>query len=138
MNKTHFLLIGMVMGLVITKLLNHPITWTNIGYVSVIFIIISIDKLNKVVMWFFIITYLIYTPMTWIHDTMKWYEPLLYLYLFIMLLFSYFPKKRNKPLFVDYGDITRFPPKFKEDIENEKRIEYIVDTIFNINDYKKS
>ena len=108
MNKGYFkFMMGVCVGFLLTRYMSFPPTWTLIASLFGFSLFFSFDKLVHVVGFFFLCTLMIYLPCTWI-DGFKWYEPLMYLYLMLVLVYNYFPKE-YKPLFVNEGDITRFP-----------------------------
>ena len=101
-----------MLGVIVCSIIDHysktPPTWNSILIMSVLTIIFTFDQLNKVVMFFFLTTMVLFYPISWMNGSFKWYEPLVELWFIGILCYSYFPKK-YKPLFVDYGDVTRFP-----------------------------
>lgn len=108
-NKNYF---HFMLGVIVCSIIDHysktPPTWTSIIIISVLTIIFTFDKLNKVVMFFFLTSMVIYQPIGWMMGKFIWWEVLIEIWFIVVLCYNYFPK-RYKPLFVDYGDITRFP-----------------------------
>lgn len=106
-NYFHFML-GFIVSCVVIMITKQIPSLTTFIILVTIATIIMIDKLHNVVMYFLLLTYIIYLPITWTTGSFRWYEPLMELWFIVILCYNIFPKK-YKPLFVDYGDVTRFP-----------------------------
>jgi len=63
-------------------------------------------------------------PLIWVVGEFSWYQPFFYLiYLYLTIYNVFVLRKVSKPLFVDFGDITRFTPTFiPDEVEDEFNI----------------
>lgn len=110
MNKSYLtFMLGVIVSSIVYHFTKTPPTWTSIITVSIISLILTFDKLNNVVTFFFLTSMVIYQPICWSIGIGKWWEVLFEIWFIVILCYNFFPKKPTKPLFVDYGDITRFP-----------------------------
>ena len=101
-----------------------------IGYVIFfgLVLIYSFDRSSEVFGFLVVNTGIFYYLTEWVSGDFKWYQPLVFSYFVVVIWYAVFGfdmKRVTKPLFVELGDITRFPPQLVPDnVHDEFRIYY--------------
>jgi hypothetical protein len=112
MNKSLFLLyLGLTIGMLVAYFV-QPIELRHVITYGVMMVIFSHKRITDVVMFLFLVTFCIIYPLTFVLTGIKWYEPILLVYVMFGLFYNTF-KKVDKPIFVNEGDISLFPVVFK-------------------------
>lgn len=87
---------------------------TSVGAYIIYFTLImifSFKKSSEVFGFFLISTVIVMYPIMWMISDIKWYEPLIFLWLMYVLYVNVF-NKVERPITVDVNDVLRFPPQF--------------------------
>lgn len=113
-------LVGMVLQQYVFK--NETSVETYVTY-FVLIMIFSFNRSTEVFSFFLVNTLMVIYLITWMDGNFRWYEPLIFLWMGYVLYLTVFDKKMNRPIFVDEGDVLRFPPRFveSESIDWEQR-----------------
>ena len=107
-------ILGFVVGMLVKQYVfkNEMGVWDYVFCVGML-LVFSNDKLTEFIFFLFLTSYVVTIPFTWVNGDIRWYEPLVMLYVLISLVYSVFIRDKGvvNPLMIDRDDIVRFPPQ---------------------------
>lgn len=111
MKKTYFIFMsGIIVGLLIQQyIIKDEMGVGGYLYLVVMTGIFSNDKLWDFFVFLFLTSYVLVIPFTWVNGDIRWYEPLVVMFIIFSLVRTlFFRNKVNTPIFVELGDVVRF------------------------------